>query len=61
MEPAEYTRLGHALQRYVIEYMIYLSATSLPTIEATRDSVKGYEFLHGFKKRFDRAWLYKEK
>ena len=37
--------------------MIYLSATSLLTIEATRDEVKGYEFLHGFKKRFERAWL----
>jgi 3-phenylpropionate/cinnamic acid dioxygenase small subunit len=25
--------------------------------EQARDSVKGYEFLHGFKKRFERAWL----
>ena len=56
-DPAAYTRLGHALQLYVIAHMIYLSATSLPTIEAARDSVKGYEFLHGFKKRFERAWL----
>lgn len=56
-DPVEYTRLGHELQRHVIEQMIYLSATSLPTIEAARDSVKGYEFLHGFKKRFERAWL----
>jgi hypothetical protein len=38
-----------------IEPMIYLSATSLPTIEAARDDVKGFEFLHGFKKRFERA------
>jgi hypothetical protein len=59
-DAAEYTRLGHALQRYVIEPMIYLSAISLPTIEAARDSVKGYEFLHGFKKCFDRAWLDEE-
>ena len=57
MDPAEYTRLGHELQRHVIEQMIYLSATSLPTIEAARDYVKGYEFLHGFKKRFERAWV----
>jgi hypothetical protein len=35
--------------------MIYLSATSLPTIEAVRDYVKGFEFLYGFKKRFERA------
>jgi hypothetical protein len=38
-----------------IEPMIDLSATSLPTIEAARDYVKGFEFLHGFKKRFERA------
>jgi hypothetical protein len=38
-----------------IEPMIYLSATSLPTIEAARDYVKGFEFLHGFKKRVERA------
>src|SRR5919108_728865 len=61
MDPAEYTRLGHELQRHVIEQMIYLSATSLPTIEAARDHVKGYEFLHGFKKRFEGAWLDKAK
>lgn len=58
-DPAAYTRLGHELQRYVIEHMIYVSATSLPTIEAARAHVKGYEFLHGFKKRFERAWLEK--
>jgi hypothetical protein len=40
-----------------IEPMIYLSATSLPTIEAARDDVKGFECLHGFKKRFERASL----
>jgi hypothetical protein len=40
-----------------IEQMIYLSATSLPTIEAARDYVTGYECLHGFKKRFERTWL----
>jgi hypothetical protein len=38
-----------------IEPMIYLSATSLPTIEAAWDSVKGFECLHGFNKRFERA------
>jgi hypothetical protein len=38
-----------------IEPMIYLSATSLPTIEAARDSVKGFECLHGFKTRCERA------
>jgi hypothetical protein len=38
-----------------IEPMIDLSTTSLPTIEAARDSVKGYECLHGFNKRVGRA------
>jgi hypothetical protein len=38
-----------------IEPMIYLSATSLPTIEAARDYGKGFEFLHGFNKHFERA------
>jgi hypothetical protein len=37
------------------EPLIYLSATSLPTIAAARDSVKGFECLHGFKKRCERA------
>jgi peptide/nickel transport system substrate-binding protein len=60
-DPAEYTRLGHDLQRYVTEHMLYASLTSLPTIEAAREHVKGYEFLHGFKKRFERAWLEKGK
>ena len=38
-----------------IEPVIYLSATSRPTIEAARDDVKGFECLHGFKKRVERA------
>jgi hypothetical protein len=42
-------------QVVAIEPMIYLSATSLPTIEAARDYVKGCECLHGFQKRVERA------
>jgi hypothetical protein len=38
-----------------IEPMIDLIATSLPTIEAARDYVKEFEFLHGFNKRVERA------
>jgi hypothetical protein len=34
-----------------------MSATSLPTLEAARDYVKGYVFMRGFKKRFETTWL----
>jgi hypothetical protein len=54
---AEYLKAGEKLQAYATREMIYMSATSLPTLEATRDYVKGYVFMRGFKKRFETTWL----
>ena len=55
--PEEYTRLSKEVQRYIVSTMARVSATTLPFIQATRDSVKGYEFERGFKIRFERTWL----
>jgi ABC-type transport system substrate-binding protein len=54
---ADYLKVGEELQEYLTSQMIYMSATSLPSVEAARDSVKGYAFLRGFKKRFEATWL----
>jgi ABC-type transport system substrate-binding protein len=54
---AEYLKAGEKLQAYATREMIYMSATSLPTLEAARDYVKGYVFMRGFKKRFETTWL----
>jgi ABC-type oligopeptide transport system substrate-binding subunit len=56
---AEYLKVGEELQEYVTTQMIYMSVASLPSVEATRESVEGYVFLRGFKKRFETAWLEK--
>jgi glutathione transport system substrate-binding protein len=55
--PEEYTRLSQEVQRYIVSTMARVSATTLPFIQAARDSVKGYEFERGFKIRFERTWL----
>jgi hypothetical protein len=36
-----------------------MSVASLPSVEAVQESVKGYVFLRGFKKRFETTWLEK--
>jgi len=55
-----YLQAGHDLQRYTVADMMYfLSVTTLPFIQAARNSVKGYENLHGFKIRFETTWLEK--
>jgi hypothetical protein len=54
---ADYLKVGEELQAYLTSQMIYMSATSLPSVEAARDSVKDYAFLRGFKKRFEATWL----
>jgi len=55
--PEEYTRLSKEVQRYIVSTMARASATTLPFIQAARESVKGYEFERGFKIRFERTWL----
>ena len=53
-----YIKAGHDIQRYVVaETMIYPGVTTLPTLQAHRAYVKGYENLHGHKIRFETTWL----
>jgi ABC-type transport system substrate-binding protein len=53
-----YIKAGHDLQRYAVaETMIYPSVTTLPSLQALRTYVKGYEHLHGFKIRFETTWM----
>jgi peptide/nickel transport system substrate-binding protein len=54
---AEYLKVGEELQEYLTTQMIYMSVASLPSVEAVQESVKGYVFLRGFKKRFETTWL----
>jgi peptide/nickel transport system substrate-binding protein len=55
----EYLKAGQALQRYMVDSMMYPSVTTLPFIQAKRAYVQGYESLHGFKIRFETTWLNK--
>lgn len=53
-----YIKAGHDIQRYVVgETMIYPGVTTLPTLQAHRAYVKGYENLHGHKVRFETTWM----
>ncbi len=53
----EFSRLGRALQEYLYKNMIYMSVSSLPSLQAAGDYVKGYVYERGFKVRFDTTWL----
>ena len=55
----EFSRLGRELQEYMYKNMIYMSATSLPSLQAARDYVQGYVYERGFKVRFETTWLKK--
>jgi len=55
----EFSQLGYELQQYMYENMIYMSATSLPSLQAARDYVQGYVYERGFKVRFETTWLKK--
>jgi ABC-type transport system substrate-binding protein len=55
--PQEFSRLSKEVQRYIVGNMVQMSATTLPFIQAARDSVKGYVFERGFKLRFATTWL----
>jgi ABC-type transport system substrate-binding protein len=55
----EFSRLGRELQEYLYKNMIYMSATSLPSLQAARDYVQGYVYERGFKVRFATTWLNK--
>lgn len=53
----EFSQLGRELQEYLYQHMIYMSATSLPSLQAARDDVQGYVYERGFKVRFEATWL----
>ncbi len=55
--PEEYSRLSQEVQRYIVHNMVRITATTLPFIQAARDSVKGYVYERGFKIRFEQTWL----
>jgi glutathione transport system substrate-binding protein len=55
----EFSQRGRELQEYMYKNMIYMSATSLPSLQAQRDYVQGYVYERGFKVRFETTWLNK--
>jgi ABC-type transport system substrate-binding protein len=55
----EFSRIGRELQEYLYKNMIYMSAASLPSLQAARDYVQGYVYERGFKVRFETTWLSK--
>jgi hypothetical protein len=51
----ESSRLSREVQRYIVHNMVPITATTLPFIQAARDSVKGYVYERGLKIRFERT------
>jgi ABC-type transport system substrate-binding protein len=54
---ADYIKAGEDLQEYATKQMMYFGVATLPDLEAARDSVKGYVFMRGYKKRYETVWL----
>ena len=54
---ADYLKAGEDLQEYATRQMLYFGVATLPDIEAASDSMKGYVFMRGYKKRFETVWL----
>ena len=55
--PEEFSWLSQEVQRYIMQNMIQISATTLPFIQAAQQYVKGYVYERGFKIRFEGTWL----
>jgi hypothetical protein len=55
--PQEFSRLSQEVQRYIVGNMVQMNASTLPSIQAVRDHVKGYVFERGYKFRFETTWL----
>jgi ABC-type transport system substrate-binding protein len=53
----EYIKAGENLQEYATKQMMYFGVATLPDIEAARDTMQGYVFMRGFKKRFETVWV----
>ncbi|MBI3326498.1 MAG: hypothetical protein HYZ81_07335, partial [Nitrospinae bacterium] len=56
----EFLRVGHELQAYDADRLIYPSVTGDPYVQAARDYVKGYVFMRGLKVAFESTWLDKK-
>jgi len=52
-------QIGWDLQRYIAENMLMPVVTTRPTIQAARDTVKGYQYMRGMKVNFETTWLTK--
>jgi ABC-type transport system substrate-binding protein len=53
----EFLKVGHELQAYDAERLIYPSVAGDPFVQAARDYVKGYVFMRGLKVSFESVWL----
>jgi len=51
--------IGWDIERYMAAKMLMPVVTTRPTIQAARDSVKGYIYLRGMKVNFETTWLAK--
>lgn len=51
--------IGKEIQRYIAEKMLMPVVTTRPTIQAARDTVKGYVYMRGLKVSFETTWLTK--
>ena len=56
-DPEEFLRVGHELQAYDAERLIYPSVAGDPFVQAARDYVQGYVFMRGLKVSFETTWL----
>jgi ABC-type transport system substrate-binding protein len=59
VDPQKQNEIGRELQRYMAENMLMPAVTTRPTIQAARDTVKGYVYLKGMKVNFETTWLTK--
>jgi hypothetical protein len=47
---------GYDIQRDVVQNLMLTSVSSYRHLQAARSDVKGYEHLHGYKRRFETMW-----
>jgi peptide/nickel transport system substrate-binding protein len=57
VDPDAQNQVGHELQQYIAEKMLMPVLTTRPTIQAARDTVKGYTYRRGLKVSFETTWL----
>src|SRR5262249_5163076 len=55
--PHEFLEAGYDFQRYASENMLAASLTCHSSLQAARNYVKGYEYMNGYRLRFEGTWL----